>query len=147
MTLVNARAAFEKAVTDAVAAADNTVEMVFDNMVYKTPGKTKKYIIMSLDFSQGTIQTQGASSDFYSGVIQCNIYVPRGKGSATLSSLSEVVINGLTSVNASNYTDTFSCNPRVLDVVGPAPIELDDSSHFLGLISCQFTANAQYIVK
>tara|TARA_B100001989_G_scaffold129791_1_gene91739 strand:- start:225 stop:653 length:429 start_codon:yes stop_codon:yes gene_type:complete len=142
MTLVNARAAFEKAVTDAVAAADNTVEMVFDNMVYKTPGKTKKYIIMSLDFSQGTIQTQGASSDFYSGVIQCNIYVPRGKGSATLSSLSEVVINGLTSVNASNYTDTFSCNPRVLDVVGPAPIELDDSSHFLGLISCQFTANA-----
>ena len=97
---------------------------------------------MSLDFSQGTIQTQGASSDFYSGVIQCNIYVPRGKGSATLSSLSEVVINGLTSVNASNYTDTFSCNPRVLDVVGPAPIELDDSSHFLGLISCQFTANA-----
>jgi len=30
----------------------------------------------------------------------------------------------------------------VLDVVGPAPIELDDSSHFLGLISCQFTANA-----
>ena len=147
MTLVNARAAFEKAVTDAVAAADNTVEMVFDNMVYKTPGKTKKYIIMSLDFSQGTIQTQGASSNFYSGVIQCNIYVPRGKGSATLSSLSEVVINGLTSVNASNYTDTFSCNPRVLDVVGPAPIELDDSSHFLGLISCQFTANAQYIVK
>ena len=142
MTLVNTRAAFEKAVTDAVAAADNTVEMVFDNMVYKTPGKTKKYIIMSLDFSQGTIQTQGASSDFYSGVIQCNIYVPRGKGSATLSSLSEVVINGLTSVNASNYTDTFSCNPRVLDVVGPAPIELDDSSHFLGLISCQFTANA-----
>ena len=142
MTLVNARAAFEKAVTDAVAAADNTVEMVFDNMVYKTPGKTKKYIIMSLDFSQGTIQTQGASSDFYSGVIQCNIYVPRGKGSATLSSLSEVVINGLTSVNASNYTDTFSCNPRALDVVGPAPIELDDSSHFLGLISCQFTANA-----
>ena len=142
MTLINARAAFEKAVTDAVAAADNTVEMVFDNMVYKTPGKTKKYIIMSLDFSQGTIQTQGASSDFYSGVIQCNIYVPRGKGSATLSSLSEVVINGLTSVNASNYTDTFSCNPRVLDVVGPAPIELDDSSHFLGLISCQFTANA-----
>ena len=32
MTLVNARAAFEKAVTDAVAAADNTVEMVYDNV-------------------------------------------------------------------------------------------------------------------
>ena len=144
MTLVNTRAAFEKAVTDAVAAADNTVEMVYDNMVYKTPGKTKKYIVMSVDFAQATTQTQGASQDFYSGVIQCNIYVPRGKGSATLSALGEAVIDGLTSVNASNYTDTFSCTPRVLDVVGVTPIERDDSSHFLGLISCQFTANAQY---
>ena len=142
MTLVNTRAAFEKAVTDAVAAVDNTVEMVYDNMVYKTPGKTKKYIVMSVDFAQATTQTQGASQDFYSGVIQCNIYVPRGKGSSTLSSLGEAVIDGLTSVNASNYTDTFSCTPRVLDVVGVTPIERDDSSHFLGLISCQFTANA-----
>ena len=142
MTLVNTRAAFEKAVTDAVAAADNTVEMVYDNMVYKTPGKTKKYIIMSVDFAQATTQTQGASQDFYSGVIQCNIYVPRGKGTSILSALGEAVIDGLTSVNASDYTDTFSCTPRVLDVVGPAPIELDDSSHFLGLIFCQFTANA-----
>ena len=141
MTLVNTRAAFEKAVTDAVIAVDNTVEMVYDNMVFKTPGKTKKYILMSVDFAQATTQTQGASQDFYSGVIQCNIYVPRGKGSATLSALGEAVIDGLTSVNASDYTDTFSCTPRVLDVVGPAPIELDDSSHFLGLISCQFTAN------
>ena len=144
MTLVNTRAAFEKAVTDAVAAVDATVEMVYDNMVYKTPGKTKKYIVMSVDFSQATTQTQGASQDFYSGVIQCNIYVPRGKGSSTLSALGEAVIDGLTSVNASNYTDTFSCTPRVLDVVGVTPIERDDSSHFLGLISCQFTANAQY---
>ena len=142
MTLVNTRAAFEKAVKDAVAAADNTVEMVYDNMVYKTPGKTKKYILMSVDFGQATAQTQGASQDFYSGVIQCKIYVPRGKGSATLASIGEAVIDGLTSVNASNYSDAFSCSPRVLDIVGPAPIELDDSSHFLGLISCQFTANA-----
>ena len=68
--------------------------------------------------------------------------VPRGKGSSTLSALGEAVIDGLTSVNTSNYTDTFSCTPRVLDVVGVTPIERDDSSHFLGLISCQFTANA-----
>ena len=142
MTLVNTRAAFEKAVTDAVVDVDPTVEMVYDNMVYKTPGKTKKYIVMSIDFAQSTLQTQGAASDFYSGVIQCNIYVPRGKGSASLASLGEAVIDGLTSVNAPTYTDTFSCDPRVLDIVGPAPIELDDSSHFLGLISCQFTANA-----
>ena len=142
MTLVNTRAAFEKAVTDAVAAVDATVEMVYDNMLYKTPGKTKKYIIMSVDFAQATTQTQGTASDFYSGVIQCNVYVPRGKGSATLSTLGEAVIDGLTSVNASNYTDTFSCSPRVLDINGLTPIQLDDSAHFLGLISCQFTANA-----
>ena len=97
---------------------------------------------MIINYTQSTLQNQGASSDYYSGVIQCNIYVPRGKGSAALSALGEAVIDGLTSVNASDYTDTFSCDPRVLDVVGPAPIELDDSAHFLGLISCQFTANA-----
>ena len=142
MTLVNTRAAFEKAVTDAVVNVDPTVEMIYDNMIYKTHGKTKKYIVMSIDFGQATTQTQGSSQNFYSGVIQCNIYVPRGKGSATLSALGEAVIDGLTSVNASDYIDTFSCDPRVLDVVGPAPIELDDSAHFLGLISCQFTANA-----
>ena len=142
MTLVNTRAAFEKAVTDAVENVDPTVEMIYDNMIYKTPGKTKKYIVMSIDFAQATTQTQGASQDYYSGVIQCNIYVPRGKGSAVLSALGEAVIDGLTSVNASDYVDTFSCDPRILDVVGPAPIELDDSAHFLGLISCQFTANA-----
>ena len=142
MTLVNTRAAFEKAVTDAVAAADNTIEMVYDNMVYKTPGKTKKYIIMSVDFAQATTQTQGASQDFYSGVIQCNIYVPRGKGTATLSAIGEAVIDGLTSVNASDYTDTFSCKPRVLDINGVTPLEIEDRSHFVGLISCQFTANA-----
>ena len=142
MTLVNTRAAFEKAVTDAVAAVDATVEMIYDNMVYKTPGKTKKYIIMSIDFAQATSQTQGASQDFYSGVIQCNVYVPRGKGTSVLSALGEAVIDGLTSVNASNYTDTFSCKPRVLDITGPTPLDIEDRSHFVGVISCQFTANA-----
>ena len=142
MTLVNTRAAFEKAVTDAVADVDPTVEMIYDNMVYKTPGKTKKYIVMSIDFAQATIQNQGAASDFYSGVVLCNIYVPKGKGSAKLSELGEAVIDGLTSVNASGYTDTFNCSPRVADISGPAPVDTDDSSHFLGLISCQFTANA-----
>ena len=142
MTLVNTRAAFEKAVTDAVAAADNTVLMVYDNVNYTTPGKTKKYIIMTVDFGQSTLQNQGASSDYYAGVIQCNVYCPNGRGTSVLSAIGEAVIDGLTSVNASNYTDTFSCTPRVLDVVGVTPIERDDSSHFLGLISCQFTANA-----
>ena len=122
MTLVNTRAAFEKAVTDAVAAADNTVEMVYDNVHYTTPGKSTKYILMSLNFTQSTQQNQGAASDYYAGVIQCNVYVPKSKGTSVLSSISEAVIDGLTSVNASDYTDTFSCKPRVLDINGPTPL-------------------------
>jgi len=142
MTLVNTRAAFEKAVTDAVAAADNTVEMVYDNVHFTTPGKSTKYILMSLTFTQSTQQNQGASSDYYAGVIQCNVYVPKSKGTSVLSSISEAVIDGLTSVNASDYSDTFSCKPRVLDINGPTPLEIEDRSHFIGIISCQFTANA-----
>ena len=142
MTLVNARAAFEKAVTDAVAAADNTVEMVYDNVHYTTPGKSKKYILMSVEFTQATLQNQGAATDYYAGVIQCNVYVPKGKGTATLSAIGEAVIDGLTSVNAPGYSDTFSCKPRVLDINGVTPLEIEDRSHFVGLISCQFTANA-----
>ena len=144
MTLVNTRAAFEKAVTDAVAAADNTVEMVYDNVHFTTPGKSKKYILMSVNFTQSTLQNQGAASDYYAGVIQCNIYVPKGKGTSVLSAIGEAVIDGLTSVNASNYTDTFSCKPRVLDINGVTPLEIEDRSHFIGIISCQFSANAQY---
>ena len=140
MTLVNARAAFEKAVTDAVVAADNTVQMVYDNVKYTTPGKTKKYVYMRINFNQSTLQNQGAASDYYSGVIQCNVYVPKSAGTAALAAVSEAVIDGLTSVNTSGYTDAFNVAPRVLDVSGPNPLELEDRPHFLGIISCQFTA-------
>ena len=121
MSLVNTRAAFEKAVTDAVAAADNTVQMVYDNVSFITPGKTKKYISMSISFSAATLQNQGAASDYYSGVIQCNVYVPKSKGT---------------------YNDLFNCKPRVLDINGPTSLEVEERSHFIGIISCQFTANA-----
>ena len=140
MTLVNARAAFEKAVTDAVEAADDTVSVVYDNVRFTTPGKTKKYVSIKITFNQSTLQNQGAASDYYSGVIQCNVYVPKSAGTAALAAVSESVIDGLTSVNASNYTDTFNVSPRVLDVNGPSSIELEDRPHFLGIISCQFTA-------
>ena len=140
MTLVNARAAFEKAVTDAVSAADATVLMVYDNVRYTVPGKTKKYILMTINFNPSTLQNQGAAQDYYSGVIQCNVYVPKSAGTAVLSSISEAVIDGLTSVNAPGYSDTFSVAPRVSDVSGPTPLELEDRSHFIGIISCQFTA-------
>ena len=140
MTLVNARAAFEKAVTDAVSAADDTVTMVYDNVRFTTPGKTQKYVSMSVTFNQSTLQNHGAASDYYSGVIQCNVYVPKSAGTAALAAVSESVIDGLTSVNASDYTDTFNVSPRILDVTGPSALELEDRPHFLGIISCQFTA-------
>ena len=142
MTLVNTRAAFEKAVTDKVSDVDPTVTMVYDNVHFTTPGKTKKYILMSLNFTQSTQQNQGAASDYYAGVIQCNVYVPKSKGTATLSKICESDIDGLTSVNTSTYIDTFSCKPRVLDINGPTPLEIEDRSHFIGIISCQFSANA-----
>lgn len=142
MTLVNTRAAFEKAVTDAVSSADGSVKFIYDNTPYTTPGKTVKYVKISVTFDQATAQNQGAASDYYAGSIRCDIHVPRKGGSATLSAISEAVINGLVSVNASNYTDSFSCSPRVSEVVGPIPVDLEERSHFLGIISCSFSANA-----
>ena len=144
MTLVNVRAAFEKAVTDQVNDNDPTIKMVYDNVPFKVPGKTVKYIVMTMNFTQSTIQNQGASSDYYSGVIQCNIYVPKNKGTSVVSAICEDVIDGLTSVNASGYTDTFSCAPRVADINGPNMLQIEDRSHFIGIVSCQFTANAYY---
>ena len=142
MTLVKTRAAFEKAVPDAVADVDPTVTMIYDNVTFVTPGKTKKYIMMMINYTQSTLQNQGASSDFYSGVIQCNVYVPKSKGTKQLSEISEAVIDGLTSVNASGYVDSFSVKPRVQDINGPTMLEIEDRSHFVGVISCQFSANA-----
>lgn len=141
MTLVNVRAALEKAVTDSVTNADGTVKMVYDNIPYTQPGKTIKYVKMTVNFAQATIQNQGDSSDFYLGVAQCNVYVPKGKGSSSLAAISESVINGFASVNAANYVDTFSCKPKTRDVVGPSVLDIEDRSHFVGVISCQFTAN------
>lgn len=140
MGLANVRAAFEKAVTDAVAAVDAAVLIKYDNVAFTAPGKSKKYILMTVSFGQSTIQNQGAAQDYYSGTIQCNVYVPKSAGTATLSLISESVIDGLTSVNASGYNDTFASSPRVLDIVGPAPLDIEDRSHFIGVISCAFTA-------
>ena len=142
MTLVNSRAAFEKAVTDAVVAADNTVSVVYDNVTFVTPGKTKKYVVMTINYTQATLQNQGAATDFYSGVVQCNVYVPKSKGTSILSAISESVIDGLTSVNAPGYSATFNVKPRVQDINGPTMLEIEDRSHFVGVISCQFSANA-----
>ena len=143
MTLVKTRAAFEKAVTDAVKDVDPTVRMTYDNVSYTKPGKTIKYIVMTVNFGQATQQAQGASSTFYSGFVQCRIYVPKNKGTVILSAISEAVITGLTSINASDYVDTYDCSPRVSEIVGPGiVIDDEDESHCLGVITCQFSANS-----
>ncbi len=142
MSLVNARAAFETAILDAVADADPTVLVIFDNMPLNTPGKNKKYVMVSLDFGQSTTQTQGAATTYYSGSIRCGIMTPPNKGSAVASAIAESVITGLTSVNDSTYTDTFSVSPRVLQIEGPTSVNVEEDSHYLSVVSCDFTANA-----
>ena len=142
MSLVNARAAFETAIKNAVTTADNTVTVVFDNMPFTTPGKTKKYVMVNLDFTQSTNQSQGAAVDYYAGTIRCAIMTPSNKGSAVGAAIAESVIDGLISVNASDYTDTFSVSPRVSEISGPSSVVTEDQSHFMSVINCDFTANA-----
>ena len=142
MTLVNARAAFETALKNAVTTADNTVTVVFDNMPFSAPGKTKKYVMVNLDFTQSTTQPQGAAIDYYAGTIRCAIMTPSNKGSAVAAAIAESVIDGMTSVNASNYSDTFSVTPRVSQISGPTSVVTDNQSHFMSVVNCNFTANA-----
>ena len=142
MTLVNARAAFETAILDAVNDSDPTVTVVFDNTPFSSPGKNKKYVMVNLDFNQSTVQNQGAATTYYSGTIRCAVMTPSNKGTAAAAEISELVITGLTSVNASNDTDTFSVSPRVTEISGPSSVVTEDQSHFMSVINCDFTANA-----
>ena len=140
MTLVNARAALEAAINTAVTAADATVSVVFDNMPFTTPGKTKKYVLVTINFDQATIQPHGAAIDQYAGTVQCGIFTPRNKGSAAAAAIAESVIDGLTSVNAAGYVDTYSAVPRVGQISGPTAITNENQSHFVSVVTCSFTA-------
>ena len=140
MTLVNARAAIEAAINTAVTDADGTVSVVFDNMPFTTPGKTKKYVLVTINFDQATIQAHGAAVDQYAGTVQCGIFTPRNKGSAAAAAIAESVIDGLTSVNASGYTDTYSVKPRVGQITGPTAVTEENNSHFVSVVRCTFTA-------
>ena len=142
MSIVNVRAAFETSINTAVLNADDTVTIVFDNMPFTTPGNTKKYVMVNLDFTQSTNQSQGEAVKYYAGTIRCAVMTPSNKGSAAASAISESVITGLISVNANNYTDTFSVTPRVTEISGPSSVVTDDQSHFMSVINCDFTANA-----
>tara|TARA_Y100000401_G_scaffold72374_1_gene58454 strand:- start:316 stop:741 length:426 start_codon:yes stop_codon:yes gene_type:complete len=140
MTLVNARAALETAINTAVIAADATVSVVFDNMPFTTPGKDKKYVLVTINFDQATIQPHGAAIDQYAGTVQCGIFTPRDKGSAAAAAIAESVIDGLTSVNAAGYTDTYSVKPRVGQITGPTAVSEENNSHFVSVVRCTFTA-------
>jgi len=142
MTLVNTRAAFETAIKDAVSNADPTVTVVFDNTPFSIPGLNKKYVMVSLDFTQSTTQPQGAAVDYYGGSITCGIMTPKNKGTADGAAIAESIIDGLVSVNASNYVDSFSVSPRISQISGPTTISTERESHFLSVVSCNFTANA-----
>lgn len=140
MTLVNARAALETAIENAVTTADSDVTVVFDNMPFTVPGKTKKYVLVTINFDSATIQAHGAAVDQYAGTVQCGIFTPRNKGSAAAAAIAESVIDGLTSVNASGYTDTYSVVPRVGQISGPTAVANEGASHFVSVVSCLFTA-------
>jgi hypothetical protein len=111
-------------------------------MPFTTPGNNKKYVMVSLNFAQATTQTHGAAQDYYSGSIRCGILTPPNKGSAVASAIAESVIDGLISVNAPGYSDTFSVSPRVSAIEGPTAVTIEGDSHFLSVVSCDFTANA-----
>ena len=142
MTLVKTRAAFETAIQDKVQDADPTVTVVFDNTPFTKPGLKKKYVMVSLDFTQSTTQAQGAAQDYYAGTITCGVMTPKNKGTAVAAKIAESIIDGLTSVNSSTYTDTFSVSPRVSRIAGPTSVTTERESHFLSVVSCTFTANA-----
>lgn len=142
MTLIKSRSAFEQAVQSELSANLPRVSLVFDNLSLTTPGQQQEYVVMNVNYSQSTIQNQGDASTYYSGVIQCNIHVPKKTGTKSLSDIGEFIIKGLTSVNASSYADPYSVKPRVLDIIGPTMLDIDSRSHFIGVISCQFSANA-----
>ena len=141
MTLVNARAAFETAIESAVFDVDPTVTVVFDNTPFSSPGTNKKYVMVSLEFTQATTQPQGAAQTYYSGSISCGIMTPKNKGTASAAEIAESVITGLTSVNTSTYVDTFLVSPRVSQIAGPTTVNNEQDSHFLSAITCTFTAN------
>ena len=64
MTLVNVRAAFEKAITDSITDVDPRVKIVYDNVAFTSPGKTVTYVTISITFRQSTVQAQGVSVDY-----------------------------------------------------------------------------------
>ena len=141
MTLVKARAALEVAIRDSLKDNQPKVIVVFDNTPFTTPGRMKKYVLVSIDFDTATYQPQGAAQTYYAGSISCGVMTPKNKGTGSASAVAESVITGLTSVNTSTYVDKFAVSPRVSQLAGPTTVNNEQDSHFLSAITCTFTAN------
>lgn len=142
MTLVKARAALEVAIRNSLKGKQPRVTVVFDNTPFTTPGRTKKYVLVSIDFDSSTFQPQGAAKIYYSGSVSCGIMTPKDTGTAESSAVSQAVIDGLVSINASDYNDTYSVSPRVSEISGPSFVNNENNSHYLSTVNCSFTANA-----
>ena len=142
MSLIKARAAFENAILTSVNDTDPTVNVIFDNMPFTTPGRDKKYVMVNLNFSQSTTQPQGAAQVYYAGSIRCGIMTPPNRGSAVASAVAQSVITGLISINSATYVDKFAVSPRVSEIEGPTAVTVEGDTHFLTVVSCDFTANA-----
>ena len=141
MSLIKARAAFENAILTSVNDTDPTVNVIFDNMPFSTPGIDKKYVMVNLNFSQATTQPQGAAQTYYAGSIRCGIMTPTNRGSAVACAVDQSVITGLISINSPTYVDKFAVSPRVSQLAGPTTVNNEQDSHFLSAITCTFTAN------
>ena len=97
--------------------------------------------MVTINFDQSTIQPHGAAIDQYAGTVQCGIFTPRNKGSAAAAAIAESVIDGLTSVNASGYTDTYSAKPVFHQVKASyCSATNENDSHFVSVVTCRFTA-------
>ena len=142
MTLVNARAALEAAIKTSLKENQPRVTVVFDNTPFTTPGRTKKYVLVSIDFDNSTYQPQGAAQTYYSGCVTCGIMTTKDTGTAESSAVSQAVIDGLVSINASDFNDTYSVSPRVSEISGPSFVNNENNSHYLSTVNCSFTANA-----
>ena len=142
MTLVKARAALEVAIRNSLKEKQPRVTVVFDNTPFTTPGRTKKYVLVSIDFDSSTFQPQGAAKIYYSGSVSCGILTPKDTGTAESSAVSQAVIDGLVSINASDYNDTYTVSPRVSEISGPSFVNNENNSHYLSTVNCSFTANA-----
>jgi len=142
MTLVKARAAIEDAIEDAVLNDHRRLNILYDNVPLDDTAPNQEFLMVSIDFEQVTLQPQGDAVTYYEATVTCGIYVPFDQGSSRTAAIAESLITGLTNVNKSTYVDTHKVSPKVREIAGPTSVRKDDKeTHYIGVVSCTFTAN------